>query len=169
MGIVIDICYLRRWAQGFYQAKMPLMIALFLICSLVSIALFMGVPIGNLTLGVLAGLYTGRRSYHGVREPEVFAAASRRVGLFTSAVVGVVALPVGLLALFAGEEPIVRSLVGAVGLPYSRIAGIGCILALCCLLMFLQYWLARGAAILAYRSPKKEPPELQGKTPSPLR
>ena len=62
------------------------------------------------------------------------------------------ALPVGMLALFAGEEETVRSLVEAIGLPYSRVAGVGFIIALCGLLMLLQYGLARGAALLAYRA-----------------
>ena len=58
VGIVIDVCCLRRWTQGFYQANIALMVSLFVICSLVSIALFMGVPIGNLALGILAGFYS---------------------------------------------------------------------------------------------------------------
>jgi len=165
VGTAIDIWCLRRWTQGFYQANMPLMIFLFLICSLASIALFMGVPIGNLALGILAGLYTGRRYYHGGRGPEAFAGASRRVGLFTGAVVAAVALPVGLLALVAGEEYIAKSIVESLGFTYSNTAGVGLVVALCVLLMLIQYLLARSAAILAYRGWKKTPPELEAKAP----
>ncbi|TKJ34614.1 MAG: hypothetical protein CEE38_17230 [Planctomycetes bacterium B3_Pla] len=163
VGIVINIRCLRRWVQGFYQANMKLMTFLYLICSVLTIGLFMGVPIGNIALGILAGLYTGRRNHHAGTEPEAFGRASRRVGLFSGFVVAAVALPIGLLALFAGEEPTVRSLVEAVWIPYSKIAGIGFILALCSLLMLLQYWLARGASILVYRGWKRKPTELVGK------
>ncbi|UCG56388.1 MAG: hypothetical protein JSU70_16185 [Phycisphaerales bacterium] len=167
-GIVIDICCVRRWVRGFYRANMALMVSLFLICSLFSIAMFMGVPIGNLALGVVAGLYVGRRSHHAAREPEAFAAASRRVALLAAGVVGAVALPVGFLALFAGEEQIARSLVEATGVPYSGPAGIGLILILCGVLMLLQYWLTRGAAILAYRGRNKKSREPAGGTRSQL-
>ena len=92
-GAVISICHLRKWTKGFYQANMTLMVSLYLICSLLAMGLFMGVPLGNLALGILAGFYVGRRHSHRAREPDVFAAVSRRVGLFTSAVVGTVALP----------------------------------------------------------------------------
>lgn len=163
-GIMIDICCLRKWVQGFYQAKTTLMVSLFLICSLFAIALCMGVPVGNLALGVIAGLYVGRRSHYGAGEPKAFAAASRRVALFAAGVMGAVALPVGLLALCAGEEPTVRSLVQAIGAPYSRPAGIVVILALCAALMLLQYWLARGAAILAHRGRKVRSAEPAGRT-----
>lgn len=161
-GVVIDICCLRKWTKGFYQANMTLMVCLYLICSLLAIGLFMGVPLGNLALGILAGLYVGRRHSHGAREPDVFTDASRRVGLFTGAVVGTVALPVGILALCAGEEYIAVSFVESVGLPYSRITGVGLVVALCLLLMVMQYWLARGGATLAYRGWKKKSPALQG-------
>jgi len=150
-GIVIDICCLRKWTEAFYQAKTALMVSLYLICSLLAIGLFMGVPLGNLALGFLGGLYVGRRHYHGGEEPATFTRASRRVGFFASAVVGMVALPVGILALYAGEEGIAISLVESLGLPYSRVAGVGLVVALCFLLMVMQYLLAWGGARLAYR------------------
>lgn len=71
------------------------------------------------------------------------------------------ALPVGILALYAGEEYIAVSFVESVGLAYSRMAGVGLVVALCLLLMVMQYWLTRGGATLAYRGWKKRSPVLQ--------
>ena len=124
----------------------------------------MGVPVGNLGLGILAGLYIGRRHFHVVRGPEVFKRASRRASLFTGVIVSLVSLPVGLLALFAGEEYIAESIVESLGFTYSNTAGVGLVVALCVLLMLIQYLLARGASMLAYRGWKRKPAELVGKT-----
>lgn len=79
-GVVIDIRCLRKWTKGLYEADVTLMVCLYLICSLSAIGLFMGVPLGNLALGMLAGVYIGRRHFHGARERGVFRAVSRRVG-----------------------------------------------------------------------------------------
>ena len=140
---------MREWTSMFYQASPTLMVSLFLICSVLAIALCMGIPIGNLVLGVLAGVYVGRRYLHAASEPDAFERASRKVGVFTGIIVAALAFPVGILALYAGEEETARSVVEAIGLPYRRIVGFGFVTVLCGLLLLMQYGLTRGAAWLA--------------------
>jgi len=150
-GLAIDVCCLRKWTQSIYRANMKLMIILYLVCSFIAIGMFMGVPIGNLALGILAGLYIGRRCFHMEQGKDSLNRFAHNTSFFTAFIMGLVSFPVGMLALFAGEEYVIISVVESLRIGYSRIAGIGFILALCGLLMLLQYWLARGASILAYR------------------
>ena len=148
----------------FYQANLRLLSVLFVVGSLLAIALGMGVPLGNLLLGILAGFYVGRRHVYAGRESQVFLQASRRVGKFTGTVVALIALPVGLLALFAGEEGTARVLVEAVGISYSTVAGLGLVVVLCGVLWLMQYALARGAAWVAYHGWTLPPAEMETET-----
>lgn len=152
IGVLGDILFLKRWVEAFYTAKWACLVAVYLMLSVPALALCMGIPIGNLVLGTIAGLYVGRRHLHAASESQVFVRASRKVGLFTGIVVAAVALPVGILALYAGEEEIARSALEAIGLSYSKMAGLGFVAVLCGLLLLMQYGLARSAARLAHRS-----------------
>jgi hypothetical protein len=151
VGVLGDILFLKRWVAAFYTARWICLATVYLVLSVLALAFGMGVPIGNLVLGALAGLYVGRRHLHAASESQVFVRASRKVGLFTGIVVAALALPVGILALYAGEEEIARSALEAIGLPYSKMVGLGFVAVLCGLLLLMQYGLARGAARLAFR------------------
>lgn len=131
---------------------MRLMIILYLICSFIAIVMFMGVPIGNLALGILAGLYIGRRCLHNEYGKDVFNRFAHNTSFFTAFVTGIVSFPVGMLALFAGEEYIIQSIAESVGLSYSRPLGFAFIILLCGILVLIQFWLTRISAILAYRA-----------------
>jgi len=148
--------YLRKWRKGAYRANMKLVITLYLICSFVAIVMFMGVPIGNLALGILAGLYIGRRCLHTEYGKDVFNRFAHNTSLFAAFVTGIVSFPVGMLALFAGEEYIIESIAESVGLGYSRGIGFAFIIVLCGILVLIQFWLTRISAILAYRGWSKK-------------
>lgn len=149
-GIALDVRYLGRWVNSFYTVGMSHLIWLFVALSFVAIMLGMGVPVGNLALGTMAGLYVGRRHLHRGERPELLPQATRRVGRLTGAAVAAVSFPIGMLAIYAGEEASARMVVEAVGLQYSRRSGIGLVVALCGVLYGMQYWLARAAALLGY-------------------
>jgi hypothetical protein len=127
------------------------MIVLYLICSFTAIVMFMGVPIGNLALGILAGLYVGRRCLHTEQGKGVFNRLTHNTSFFTAFVTGIVSFPVGMLALFAGEEYIIESIAESVGLSYSKPVGFAFIILIWTILVLIQFWLTRISAILAYR------------------
>jgi len=150
-GLAIDIYYLSKCREAIYRANMRLMTVLYLICSFIAIVMCMGAPIGNLALGILAGLYGGRRCFHAGQGKDVFDRLAHSASFFTACVIGVVSFPVGMLALYAGEEYIIESIAESVGLPYSRPIGFAFIIVLWSILVLIQFWLTRISAILAYR------------------
>jgi len=150
-GFAIDVYCLRKWTKNIYRANMKLMIILYLVCSFIAIGMFMGVPIGNLALGILAGLYIGRRCFLMKQGKDILNRFAHNTSFFTAFIIGLLSFPVGMLALFAGEEYLISSLVESLRIGYSRIVGVVFVLVLCSLLMIVQYWLTRGSAILAYR------------------
>jgi len=157
IAIALDVRYLRRWVDGFYTANLSRVMWLFIVISFPAIALGMGVPITNVVLGTLAGLYVGRRHLHAGDPPKLLRQAARSVARFTGAVVVALSFPMGMLALYGGEAGIAREMVTAIGLQYDQSRGIGFVVVLCGVLYGVQYWLARAGAVLGGRGSRRAP------------
>lgn len=139
IGLVMDIVWLKRWVRRFYTANTYLMIAVYLAMSVVALAFFMGLPIGSLVLGILAGAYVGRRQFHTGGSGSACSKAAHKVGLFAGLVTTAETLPIGLLAL---DEPSIINFVRSfLGLEESVIAGplgVTLVAAMCVVLFVLQ-------------------------------
>ncbi|MDH3943264.1 MAG: hypothetical protein OEV06_04125 [Anaerolineae bacterium] len=151
-GIALDIRYLKSWIPQFYHLDNKYLVALYLFCSLLAVAFFMGLPIGNLALGVLAGIYLGRRGkFTGISGADIVSQA-RRGSFFTAIVTAGEAFPIGLLAL---EEKLVLDILQEISaLPAAGITGVPGILMVITfviLLGLLQYQLTRWATGWTYR------------------
>ena len=151
LGIILDVLYLRRWILQFYSADLRVMVLGYLGCSVIAVAVFMGLPVGNVVLGTLAGIYIGRREYHAVRSGESVSKMVRKASLFAAGVTGAEALPIGLLAL--GEDWVVEWLQGVTGMDSWAVTdwfGIGLIVVLCVVLMTVQFWCTSSMAWIAF-------------------
>ena len=62
LGIALTLLFLKRWVAGFYAMPAVVTVAFYLFWFAVMTAFFMGVPIGNVALGALVGLYVGRKA-----------------------------------------------------------------------------------------------------------
>jgi hypothetical protein len=159
LGVALDVLYLRRWIARFYSVNLRVMALLYLSCSAIAVALFMGLPVGNVVLGTLAGAYIGRREYYAARSREVVVKAIRRASLFTAITTGVEALPIGLLAL--GEDWVVDWLQTITGMASSAATGqfgMGLVVVLSAVLMAVQFWCTKTMAWLALGRGRVEVP-----------
>ena len=157
LGVILDVLYLKKWIPRFYSVDIKLLVLVYLFCSAIAIALFMGLPFGNVALGTLAGVYVGRREYHAAGSGGSFARTTRRASIFTALVAGAEALPIGLLAL--GEGVVLELLQVVVELDQSVITGpvgVGLVGLLCVVLMVVQFWCTRTGARLAFRFGRAE-------------
>lgn len=151
LGLALDIRYLKKWIPRFYRVDLRLLLLVYLFCSAIAMAFFMGLPFGNLALGTLAGIYIGRRGYHAGYTRDLFQNAAKKAGLFTALVTGLEALPIGLLAL--RETAVLEILQTVTGLDQSTIKGppgAVFIVILSASLMGIQFLLSRVAARLAF-------------------
>jgi hypothetical protein len=150
-GVVLDVLYLRKWIVQFYRIDMWVMALVYLFCSGIAVAFFMGLPLGNIMLGILAGIYVGRRHHHRGGSKELFRSPVKTVSVFTAFVTGLEALPIGLLAL---DEGILTELLEQIaGLEVAVITspiGSGVIVLLCVVLMAAQFWCTRTATWWAF-------------------
>jgi len=152
IGITINILYLKKLIPGFYTLKNNILIPLYLLCSFIALAFFMGTPIGNIILGILAGLYTGRRHYYLEQHPDIFFSTAKKTSLFTAFITSIEALPIGILALRDTSIFTVLKSTFHFDLNVTNIIiDIIMVFLLCMLLFLIQFWVTNIAAKLAFQ------------------
>jgi len=158
IGLVVDAIWLKRWVANIYTLHLALLASVYLAFSVIAVASFMGLPIGNLLLGTLAGVYIGRRIFHGQADATAAEITICRTSGFTAAITGSEAFAIGLLAL--RERSIVKALSAFFGVNEMEIAGsvgLAVIFALVVVLAIVQCWATSTAARLTLRAAK--PPD----------
>ncbi len=145
LGVVLTAIRLKNWIRKFYHANLFLMAVLYLCWSAVAVAVFMGVPLGNLVWGMLAGSYIGRRKYHEEVSREVLMKSAKNAGMFTGLVTSIEALPVGLFAFGQNEST-----------PTTNPVEIAVVILLCCILFAMQFLITKWAVRFAFgTAPRK--------------
>jgi hypothetical protein len=158
LGILFDVACLKRWVRKAYCLNLRLLSLLYLFYAIVTLAFFMGVPIVNVGLGVIAGVYVGRRCHHLGAKPKHFQQEVKKVSLFTAWVMGFVAIISGAIAISDPWTP--ANLQGMFNITSFIITPemiIGLVIVGAPLLVVLQYWLAKFAAIFAFNLNQHRP------------
>jgi hypothetical protein len=150
-GAGVTALLVGRLVGAFYALPLPVLVGAYLFWSLVALAVLMGLPAGDVALGILAGIYVGRRLAHEGADATGAGSACRRAALFASAVTGALSAAMGCLAV--GDQHTMQSLLAPAGLgalaeTAARRAGIVAVAVLA--LVLLQYALTRVAARWAY-------------------
>jgi hypothetical protein len=152
-GVLLDCLFLRRWTRRVYDLKTPILVAAYLACAIVGFAVCMGVPVFHPLLGIVAGLYAGRKLAHARVEPERAKRAMRQVAAFAALVMLGICILSGTIALVNPTTPreLQRMFRAPFDVSWTMVGGL--ILAGGAALVLLQYWLARKAAVLACGRP----------------
>jgi hypothetical protein len=151
VGIIIDILALKKIIPKFYVLNKYLLIITYLFCSAVAVSSFMGIPIGNLFLGFMAGLYVGRKCYHLNQSHDHFSQNIKAVSTFTAFVTSSEGLLTGLLML--NDISVIDSTNQFLGIQIfsaNQIRNGAVIILLCILLYVMQFFLSKAAVYLSY-------------------
>jgi hypothetical protein len=151
-GIILDFLYLKRLIPFFYNFHLLIMISLYLCCSVIAVAFFMGFPLGNLLLGMLAGIYIGRRCHFKDLNRAAFTVVAKKTSRFTALVTALEALPIGLLML--QEDYLLAAINLFIGFRLfstSLLQDIFVIVILCLILFGIQFLLTKWTATMAFR------------------
>jgi hypothetical protein len=101
-GLFIDILFLKRWVRNAYTMNIKTLAVLYLFHSVCALGFFMGIPIGNIFLGILAGIYSARRLSltcdNRLKSKDHF----KRTAIFTAVVMVLICCLITLWAI-AGE------------------------------------------------------------------
>jgi hypothetical protein len=97
-GLLIDLIFLKRLILTRYELPVWILICTYLFCNVVVYGLFMGFPVFNLLMGIIAGYYFGKR----VRYKNLSLAESkpiiRQVSFFTSSIMFLICIASGYIA-----------------------------------------------------------------------
>ena len=153
IGLILDVVFLKSWVAHFYTAKLWLMGIIYFAFSIAAVAFFMGFPVGTIILGILAGIYMGRRACHAQTEMNIDQSLLRKTSLTAGTITAIAAFPIGLLAL--QEDDILKMLQSLSGIQQASFQGwegFMLISILCLLLFLIQYWLSKQAGTMAYNA-----------------
>jgi hypothetical protein len=151
-GIVLDLLFLPMWIRRFYTAGWRWMWAFYAALFLLAGAIFMGVPVGTFGLGLLTGVYAGRRYHHAGSEAAAAGHDLRRVSFFTASLTAVTALPISILGL--KEQTVVdlvRKIPGIEPSILQGVSGAGVVCLFCVVLFAALYGGSLAAGWWAYR------------------
>jgi len=151
VGIILDVIFLKRWVKRAYQLNLGWLIAIYLFYSIGVFGFFMGVPIFNLAVGITAGYYIGRRSYHGKLASPKKEQLIRQTAVFAVLVLAVLSTISAYWAL--SDSSVGANLEGMFHLPFSvtKTMIVGIILVGGIASLILQYFLTQKTALWAVR------------------
>ncbi len=153
-GLLIDILFLKRWVKNAYTMSNKAVGAVYIFHSVCALGFFMGIPIGCIFLGVLAGIYAGRKvSLTGSNQTDS-GSYFRRVAIFTSAVMILICALITLWAIagsmigYQVEVPVSFTITAPIF--WAVVFGGGTFLVL------LQYFLTRISTEITYKRLKRD-------------
>lgn len=151
LGILIDLIFLKKWVANAFNLNRAILLFIYLFYSICIYGFFMGFPVFNAAMGIVAGLYVGRRMYHQKTDSREFDRNVQVTSVFATAVMAVICLSSALLAL--SETNLPAQLEGMFNLNFEVTWPmiIGIIVLGGTALILSQYWLTRKAASLAFR------------------
>lgn len=89
-GIVIDIRFLRGWIRRRYSLPHWFLAAVYVLNNLLILAFFMGIPVVNLMMGLIAGYYYGQRVEFENTPGRILPSITHKISFFTGIVMALV-------------------------------------------------------------------------------
>jgi len=152
IGILFDVVFLRKWVSNFYMADLRIIFVYYFILCALSITFLMGLPVGVITLGIVASIYMGRRLSFSYNRKDTPISSLHNTALITALVTFSTALPVGILVKHDFER--INQVKFLFVFFYHLLNGMTGYLTigiLCVLLFGMQYWLSSKAGIISFR------------------
>ncbi len=152
LGILVDALFLKRWVAKAFQLNKVVLVSIYLFYSTCIYGFFMGFPVFNAAMGIVAGLYVGRRMCHQKANTEEFDRNVGITGILATIVMAIACLSSALLAL--GESSLPEQVEGMLRLDFEVTWPMinGLIIVGGAALVLSQYWLTKKAASLAFRA-----------------
>ncbi len=148
-GVFIDILFLRRWVRKAYDLPLTWFALIYLFYSVCVFGFFMGIPVFNLFLGIIAGYYVGLCLRHRNAEKSIVNSHAHWTALFTATVLAVICsaslciayFDASLSANIQGMFNLAKSISRPAIMTYSIAAGF--------ILIILEYILTRATVRFA--------------------
>jgi hypothetical protein len=107
LGLLADGLFLKDWIRRLYRLPSWFLMALYIVYNIMVFGFFMGFPVFNAFLGMLAGYYAGKRLCHQDSTEKMRIKSLFQVPLFTGLIMALICIPsayFGLVGEGAGGE-----------------------------------------------------------------
>jgi hypothetical protein len=98
-AIAFDAALMKKWIKGAYQMSGITLGILYLFYSIVTLGMFMGLPIGSFTLGIAAGLYAARRMQLAQADNQTRKRYLKKTAVFSASVMALMCCLITLWAI----------------------------------------------------------------------
>ncbi|HEY4786365.1 MAG TPA: hypothetical protein VIH57_09965 [Bacteroidales bacterium] len=113
IGVFIDLKFLKDWIHHRFNLPIWIIVLIYLVYNVFVYGFFMGLPVFNVFLGLLAGYYFGNRVCFNNVEAEKHKKLVNQVSLFAGLVMALVCIPSGFLALMNyGAAGMIKDMLG---------------------------------------------------------
>ncbi|UCG59106.1 MAG: hypothetical protein JSU70_06280, partial [Phycisphaerales bacterium] len=145
-----DVVFLKRWVGNAYRMSNKVLAAIYILYSVGAAGFCMGLPILNIGLGIVAGLYIARKMYHDKSDEQQRSHTIRRTAVFSAKVMAFVC---SLIALWAAVGGMIGAEIVTPVLSFTMTVPVFIAIVLTggLSLVLLQYWLTAKAAQIASR------------------
>jgi hypothetical protein len=99
LGCIIDIVFLKKWVDKRYELPVWFITGIYLFYNICIYGLFMGFPVFNVLLGIMAGYYYGNRIYYNNIPANKQHKLIQQVSLCTGLIMTVICIASGFIAL----------------------------------------------------------------------
>lgn len=99
-GLLIDLKFLKGWINRRFNMPIWIIASIYLVYNVFVYGFFMGLPVFNVFLGLLAGYYSGNRICFNKVESEEHSKIINQVSLFAGIIMTVVCISSGFLAIY---------------------------------------------------------------------
>lgn len=112
-GILIDLVFFKSWMNRRFSWPIWIIISVYLVYNVFVYGFFMGLPVFNTFLGLLAGYYFGNRICFNKIEQKKHPKLITRVSLFTGLIMTIVCISSGFLAIHDnGAKGMIQDVLG---------------------------------------------------------
>jgi hypothetical protein len=150
-GAIIDILFFKRFVNNTFELPTWTLVIFYLFYNICIYGMFMGFPVINLVMGIVAGYYCGIKINRGYYPEDQIEKTKKRVALFTGSIMVLICIASALIALT--EKSIGQELQGMLGLKFqvTKNMVIALILIGGLTLIFSEYYLTKIAIKLTLK------------------
>lgn len=103
LGLIIDLKFLKGWIKHRFDLSFWYIAGIYLFYNICVYGFFMGFPVFNVLLGLIAGYYVGNRICSNKIQPEMKSKLINQVLLFTGLIMTLICISSGFLAFVNNE------------------------------------------------------------------
>jgi len=117
LGFIIDLRFLKRWIKQRFDLPLGFIAGIYIFYNICLYGFFMGFPIFNVCMGLIAGTYVGNRICSNKIQSERRSELINRVSLFTGLIMAFICISSGIIGLT--DKTIGENIRGMFGLNFE--------------------------------------------------